>query len=152
MICRDAIRITSKGIQEKMPASGVVVGRITNVEAHPRADRLSIASVDLGDGHPTRTIVFGGTRNLAKDDLVPVAPPGARLPDGKRIRRRRYRGELSNGMLCSVGELGWAVEGPDEVAVLDDRLIPGMSLDNIKDPLDLLRKPYGQLPSSRIYP
>lgn len=57
-------------------------------------------------------------------DIPPVAPPGSRLPHPTRLgatikmRSRRYRGERSFGMLCSVAELGWKPSGPDEVPIL----------------------------------
>ena len=118
---------------------GAVVGRVLEVNDHPHADRIWLAVVDLGVG-PMTQIVFGGQYKVKSGDLVPVALPGARtvvrLPGQlsvlrvKKIRRRRYRGEQSNGMLCSLDELGWLVGGPDEVAVLRG-LLPGESLDNI---------------------
>jgi len=100
--------------------SGAVVGVIVEVQDHPNADRLWLATVDIGNRK--LHIVFGGTRPLRPGDLVPVAPPGAHLstPHGpRRMRCRRYRGQRSEGMLCSSNELGWTVDGPDAVHVLD---------------------------------
>jgi hypothetical protein len=67
-----------------------------------------------------------------------LLPPGSRTivqsPDGsqqiKKMRARRYRGERSHGMLCSLDELGWIRGGPDEVATLCD-LTPGELLDHL---------------------
>lgn len=96
--------------------SGAVVGCIVEVEDHPNADRLWLAVVDIGDRK--LRIVFGGTRKVLPGDLVAVAPPGARLSTGRRMRTRRYRGRPSQGMLCSSNELGWTTTGPDAVHVL----------------------------------
>jgi len=101
--------------------SGVVVGRIISAAKHPHADRLWVVTVDVGDRK--LTVVHGGTRPLHPGQLVPVAPPGAvvQRPDGthRRMRTRSYRGQRSEGMLCSSDELGWTQGGPDAVHVLD---------------------------------
>jgi phenylalanyl-tRNA synthetase beta chain len=100
------------------------------VRDHPNAEHIWLAFVDLGNGAPVQ-IVFGGQRKVSEDDLVPVAPPGSRLsPEAKKMRRRRYRGESSHGMLCSLAELGWAPESDEEVALLRD-VTPGESLDDV---------------------
>jgi tRNA-binding EMAP/Myf-like protein len=117
---------------------GVVVGQIVGVTDHPRGDHIWLAEVDLGDGQPATQIVFGGNRKLRVGDLVPVAPPRARVipltpPNGarpKKMRRRRIRGEMSHGMLCSLHELGWLTGGPDEVAILRN-VTPGDRLDEL---------------------
>ena len=84
--------------------SGVVVARVLEVSDHPNADRLSLATVDVG-GEERRVVV--GVRNYAPGDLVPYAPPGATLPGFEdRLERRAIRGETSDGMLCSPKELG----------------------------------------------
>jgi tRNA-binding EMAP/Myf-like protein len=98
--------------------SGAVVGRVLEVAPHPNADRLWITQVDVGTAK--LTIVHGGTRSLHPGDLVAVAPPGARLSTGKRMRTRRYRGQRSEGMLCSSDELGWTLGGPDAVHILTE--------------------------------
>jgi phenylalanyl-tRNA synthetase beta chain len=96
--------------------SGAVAGKVIEVTEHPNAYRLWIVQVDTGQ--EKLTIVHGGTRSLHPGDLVPVAPPGARLSTGKRMRTRRYRGQRSEGMCCSIDELGWTEGGPDVVHVL----------------------------------
>jgi tRNA-binding EMAP/Myf-like protein len=109
---------------------GVVVGKVVTVRRHPNAERIWLADVDLGNGQLVQ-IVFGGRPIVEPESLVPVAPPGSRLPQGK-IRRRRYRGEISNGMLCSLAELGWDTNIRDRVALLraSNGLQPGTSLDD----------------------
>ena len=82
----------------------VVVGKVTNVEAHPRGDRLKVCKVDIGR---TRLLqVVCGASNVAEGALVPVALIGARLPNGMVIQKTRIREVVSSGMLCSGVELG----------------------------------------------
>jgi tRNA-binding EMAP/Myf-like protein len=109
---------------------GVVVGKVVKVRPHPRGERIWLADVDIGADYQLQ-IVWGGLPIVQEGSLVPVALPGARLPDGK-LRRRRYRGEISEGMLCSLAELGWDPSVTDRVALLDNSigLRPGESLVN----------------------
>ncbi|HVX21756.1 MAG TPA: phenylalanine--tRNA ligase subunit beta [Acidimicrobiales bacterium] len=81
----------------------VVVARVDQIAAIEGADRIRLVTADAGDG-PVE-IVCGAT-NFAVGDLVPLAPVGAVLPGGFEIARRKMRGVLSNGMLCSGRELG----------------------------------------------
>lgn len=81
----------------------VVVGELLSVEPHPRADRLSLTRVTIGDGEALE-IVCGAT-NIEAGQRVPVALPGAVLPGGRRIERTEKMGVASNGMLCSGDEL-----------------------------------------------
>ncbi len=81
----------------------VVVGELLSVERHPRADRLSLTRVTIGDGEALE-IVCGAT-NIAAGQRVPVALPGAVLPGDRRIERTEKMGVVSNGMLCSGDEL-----------------------------------------------
>ena len=81
----------------------VVVGELLTVERHPRADRLALTTVSVGEGEPLE-IVCGAT-NIAPGQRVPVALPGAVLPGDRRIERTEKMGVTSNGMLCSGDEL-----------------------------------------------
>lgn len=83
--------------------SGVVVGKITNIERHPNAEKLVICQVDVGS--ESKQIITGAD-NVFEGAVVPVCLDGAVLPDGKTIKKGKLRGELSEGMLCSLGELG----------------------------------------------
>ncbi|MGH3672506.1 MAG: GNAT family N-acetyltransferase [Pseudonocardiaceae bacterium] len=113
-----------------MTTIGVIVGRIVEIKSHPNADRIRLARVDIGQGE-SHQIIFGGPPIVLIGSLVPVAPPGSRLsPGGKKIRRRRYRHEDSQGMLCSLAELGLDSNAPDEVALLRD-VSPGDTLDGL---------------------
>ncbi|HEV3402565.1 MAG TPA: phenylalanine--tRNA ligase subunit beta, partial [Acidimicrobiales bacterium] len=69
---------------------------------HPKADRVQLVDGDAGDG-PVRVVC--GAFNFGAGDLVPLVRPGARLPGGLEIGRRKVRGEWSDGMLCSGAEL-----------------------------------------------
>jgi tRNA-binding EMAP/Myf-like protein len=118
-----------------------VVGKVVRVRPHPRGDFIWLADVDLGAGAPPMQIVFGGKRIVRTGDLVPVAPPGVKATvwDSKSamiaiktMRARNYRGQRSHGMLCSLDELGWLKNGPDEVPALKN-LPVGRTLDHLLD-------------------
>src|SRR5947208_12404052 len=82
----------------------VIVSQITASSRHPNADRLTVCEVDDGSG-AKRQIVCGAT-NYKAGDKVPLALPGAKLPNGTEIRKSKLRGVESEGMLCSPIELG----------------------------------------------
>ncbi|MGJ3241915.1 MAG: phenylalanine--tRNA ligase subunit beta [Opitutales bacterium] len=86
------------------PVEHLVVGEVLEKNPHPNADRLSLCSVDVGDGTP-RSIVCGA-RNFDVGDRVPVALVGAVLPGDFKIKKSKLRGVASEGMLCAAGELG----------------------------------------------
>jgi tRNA-binding EMAP/Myf-like protein len=121
----------------RLVTRGVVVGRVVKVRPHLGGERIWLADVDIGIDYQPQ-IVWGGVPVVREGSLVPVAPPGAWLPATKnrvgpyKIRRRRYRGEVSEGMLCSLAELGWDPATTEWVALLDSSagLRPGQSLDN----------------------
>jgi phenylalanyl-tRNA synthetase beta chain len=81
----------------------VIVSQITASSRHPNADRLTVCEVDDGSG-TKRQIVCGAT-NYKVGDKVPLALPGAKLPNGVEIRKSKLRGVESEGMLCSPIEL-----------------------------------------------
>lgn len=85
--------------------TGVVVGRIEEIRKHPDADKLVVTKVAVGDD-VFKQIVTGAT-NLSVGDYIPVALHGANLADGLKIKKGKIRGEESDGMLCSVEELGY---------------------------------------------
>src|SRR5213595_3690253 len=82
----------------------VIVSQITASSRHPNADRLTVCEVDDASG-TKRQIVCGAT-NYKVSDRVPLALPGAKLPNGTEIRKSKLRGVESEGMLCSPIELG----------------------------------------------
>jgi tRNA-binding EMAP/Myf-like protein len=109
---------------------GVVVGRVIKVRPHPYGDHIWLADLDIGTDYQPQ-VVWGGVPIVESGSFVPVALPGSQLP-GEKIRRRRYRNEVSEGMLCSLAELGWDSTVDDRVALLrpSANLRPGDSLDN----------------------
>jgi phenylalanyl-tRNA synthetase beta chain len=96
---------------------GFVVGRVLTREKHPDADRLSVCSVDVGDGEP-RTIVCGAP-NVDAGQTVAVALPGARMPGGEKLRKAKLRGVASEGMILSAAELELG-EDAGGIMVLED--------------------------------
>lgn len=81
-----------------------VVGHVLSCEKHPKADKLTVCSVDVGEPEP-RTICCGAP-NVAAGQYVPVALDGAIVPNGGfKIEKRTLRGVESNGMICSRAEL-----------------------------------------------
>lgn len=83
---------------------GVVVGHVVEKEQHPDADKLNKCQVDLGNGEVVQIIC--GAKNVDKGQKVAVATVGAVLPGNFKIKKAKLRGEVSNGMICSLQELG----------------------------------------------
>ena len=81
----------------------VITARITAIIRHPDADKLVICQVDTGD-RPLQIVT--GADNISVGCVVPVALDGATLPAGVKIKTGKLRGQLSEGMLCSVAEIG----------------------------------------------
>lgn len=114
----------------------VVVGRLLSVVPHPDSDHLVICSVDVG----TETVqIVTGAQNVKEGDLVPAALHGSTLPGGKKIKKGKLRGVESQGMLCSLSELGltvgdfpYAIE--DGIFILQEDCKPG---DRIQDAIGL---------------
>ena len=118
-------RITHAGAPDP---EGFVVGKVLSVEKHPDAERLSVCEVDAGDGG--RTIVCGAP-NVAAGQTVPVALPGAVMPDGTKLGKAKLRGVESNGMILSEAELEIGDDAAG-IAVLDeDGLSPGTPLGEV---------------------
>jgi phenylalanyl-tRNA synthetase beta chain len=105
---------------------GVVVGHVLTCEKHPDADRLSITTVDLGDGNPVQIVC--GASNVAKGQNVPVATIGTKLFDAAgvafEIKKGKIRGQESHGMICAEDELGLGTSH-EGIMVLDANLKPG---------------------------
>jgi phenylalanyl-tRNA synthetase beta chain len=85
--------------------TGVVAGKIIEVAAHPNADKLRIMQVDIGGEAPLQIVTAAA--NVQLGDIVPVALDGATLAKGLKIKTGKLRGEVSEGMFCSVEELGF---------------------------------------------
>ena len=120
--------------------SGVRTVKVLAVEKHPDADRLALVDVDPGDGNAVRVVC--GAHNYVVGDIVPWAPPGAELPGGFKLERRRIRGQYSDGMLCAPDELGLSddhsgimILPPDTPLGEDIRTV--LSLDDIVFDLEI---------------
>jgi phenylalanyl-tRNA synthetase beta chain len=92
----------------------VVVGLVTSVAPHPNADRLRVCQVDVGSGPPRQVVT--GAPNVAEGRRYPFAGVGVTLPGGLTLERRKLRGEVSEGMLCSARELAL---GADQDGLLE---------------------------------
>jgi phenylalanyl-tRNA synthetase beta chain len=110
-----------------------VVGRVLSVEAHPKADRLRVCEVDVGEDAPAGIVC--GAPNVAAGQTVAVALPGARMPDGMRIEAAKLRGVASAGMILSAQELE-IDSGHEGIMVLDEMIVdaelaPGTPLGDV---------------------
>lgn len=85
-------------------STDLVVGKVLTCEPHPNSDHLNLTTVDLGDR--IEKIVCGAS-NVGKDQYVIVAQVGTVLPGDFKIKKSKIRGEESNGMICSLEELGF---------------------------------------------
>ncbi len=83
----------------------VVTGRINKIEKHPHADKLVVCKIEVGGGKEL-TIVTGAP-NVKEGDYVPVALDHSVLADGTEIYTSDFRGVISEGMMCSIEELGF---------------------------------------------
>lgn len=100
----------------------IVVGQVLEIERHPDADKLVVCQVDLGD---KKVQIVTAATNLKVGDYVPVCKDNSHLFDGTKIKKGKLRGVVSEGMFCSVAELGvtvhdfpYAIE--DGIFVLQD--------------------------------
>ncbi len=105
-----------------------VIGRVLSAERHPDADRLTVCSVDVGDGGPQQIVC--GAPNVAAGQTVAVARPGAVMPNGMELGVAKLRGVESNGMILAEDELGIGTEHAG-IMVLDDEYAPGTPLETV---------------------
>ena len=90
-------------VKKLLPATNLTIGKVLECENHPDSDHLHVCKVDIGS--EILNIVCGAP-NVRKGLKVIVALPGAELPGGITIKKGTIRGQESNGMLCSLEELG----------------------------------------------
>ncbi len=120
--------------------SGVVIGRVLKVEAHPDADKLRICSVDVAADAPLQIVC--GAANVSEGMMAPTALIGAHLPGDFKIKRSKLRGVESKGMLCSAAELGLAEISEGLMALPADAPVGQdfrqyLDLDDVSIALDL---------------
>ncbi|HTS89030.1 MAG TPA: phenylalanine--tRNA ligase subunit beta [Gemmatimonadales bacterium] len=118
----DAIEPLNPGLAE------VVVGLVESVRPHPNADRLRLCVVN--DGTAERLNVVCGAPNVTEGKRYPFARVGVTLPGGVTLERRKIRGEVSEGMLCSARELGLGQEH-DGILELETGAAPGTPLTQV---------------------
>jgi phenylalanyl-tRNA synthetase beta chain len=104
------------------------VGRVLEAEKHPNADRLQLCHVDVGEGD-ARQIVCGAW-NFGAGATVAVALPGAVLPNGLQLERRKVRGEVSDGMILAEDELDLGTDHTG-IIVLENGPEPGTPLADV---------------------
>jgi phenylalanyl-tRNA synthetase beta chain len=101
----------------------VAVGKILTMEKHPDSDHMWVCQLDIGEAEPTQIVT--GAWNIHVGDLVPVAKHKSVLPGGVKIEKGKLRGVPSNGMLCSLKELGLTAEHDYPYAVIKAAAILG---------------------------
>jgi phenylalanyl-tRNA synthetase beta chain len=104
-------------------ADGVVVGKVVECDRHPNADKLSVCQVDIGNKNLSQIVC--GAPNVRKDIFVPVATLGSYLPKiDLKLKPTKLRGVDSQGMICSLAELGLAKDS-EGIKILEGNLQVG---------------------------
>jgi len=85
----------------------VVVGKVLSIVRHENSDHMWVCQIDIGESEPVQIVT--GAQNVKQGDLVPAALHNSWLPGGIHITKGKLRGEVSNGMLCSLKELNLTV-------------------------------------------
>jgi phenylalanyl-tRNA synthetase beta chain len=102
--------------------SEVVIGRVVEVARHPNSDHLWVTKVDAGRGELIDVVC--GAPNVEQGRIYPFAPAGSTLPGGLKLEKRKIRGAISEGMLCSARELGLGADH-EGILALDVDAAPG---------------------------
>jgi len=105
-----------------------VVAKVLEAEQHPDADRLRVTKLDVGEEEPLQVVC--GAPNARAGITVALARPGARLPDGTKLKKAKLRGVVSNGMILGESEIDLGVDHSG-IMELDDDLIAGTPLANV---------------------
>lgn len=123
--------ITDKEFNDEMTLSGskvetierpdenlknVVVGKILEMKRHENSDHMWVCQIDVGQAEPVQIVT--GAWNIHVGDYVPAALHGAHLPGGVKIEKGKLRGVESDGMLCSLKELGMTAEHDFPYAII----------------------------------
>ena len=104
------------------------VGHVLEAAKHPNADRLQLCKVDVGEAEPYQIVC--GAWNFGAGAKVAVALPGATLPNGLTLERRKLRGEVSEGMILAEDEVDLGGDH-DGIMLLDAALEPGTPLADV---------------------
>ncbi|MDD6296797.1 MAG: phenylalanine--tRNA ligase subunit beta, partial [Firmicutes bacterium] len=112
----------------------VVVGKVLSMTRHENSDHMWVCQVDVGKDEPVQIVT--GAQNVHEGDLVPAALHNSYLPGGVHITKGKLRGVASNGMLCSLKELGltlgdfpYAME--DGIWILQEDCKPGEDINKV---------------------
>ncbi len=139
----DAMTLSGSKVEgfEELDADleNIVVGQITKIEKHPDADKLVVCQVNVGSAKDVQIVT--GAPNVEEGQKVPVVLDGGRVagghdgkktPGGIKIKKGKLRGVPSNGMMCSIEELGSTremyPEAPENgIYIFGDDVKPGES-------------------------
>ncbi|MGN1419239.1 MAG: phenylalanine--tRNA ligase subunit beta [Acutalibacteraceae bacterium] len=118
--------------KEGSELSNIITGRIESLERHPDSDHMWICSVNVGQEENIQIVT--GAQNLKVGDVCPVAMDNSVIYGGKKIKKGKLRGVESNGMLCSLGELGLTAHDfpsaiEDGIFVLDEECDRTLGID-----------------------
>ena len=112
----------------------VVVGKVLSIVRHENSDHMWVCQIDVGQGEPVQIVT--GAQNVKEGDLVPAALHNSYLPGGVHITKGKLRGEVSNGMLCSLKELDltlgdfpYAIE--DGIWIIEEDCKPGDDINAV---------------------
>ena len=112
----------------------VVVGKVVSIVRHENSDHMWVCQIDVGQEEPVQIVT--GAQNVKQGDLVPAALHNSWLPGGIHITKGKLRGEKSNGMLCSLTELGltvgdfpYAIE--DGIWIIEEDCKPGDDINTV---------------------
>ncbi len=112
----------------------VVVGKVLSIVRHENSDHMWVCQIDVGQSEPVQIVT--GAQNVKKGDLVPAALHNSYLPGGIHITKGKLRGEVSNGMLCSLKELNltlgdfpYAIE--DGIWIIEEDCKPGDDINSV---------------------
>ena len=124
---RTAVEVASTGKLED-GLKKIVVGYTLDVKDHPNSDHLHICQVDIGEEEPSQIVC--GAPNIKAGQKVIVALPNSRIAGNVKIKRGKMRGEVSEGMICALQELGFSEsvvpkEFADGIYVLPEDAKPG---------------------------
>ena len=112
----------------------VVVGKVVSIVRHENSDHMWVCQIDIGQDEPVQIVT--GAQNVKEGDLVPAALHNSYLPGGIHITKGKLRGEVSNGMLCSLKELDltlgdfpYAIE--DGIWIIEEDCKPGDDINTV---------------------
>ena len=112
----------------------VLVGKVVSIVRHENSDHMWICQVDVGGEAPVQIVT--GAQNVKEGDLVPAALHNSWLPGGIHITKGKLRGEVSNGMLCSLSELNLTVNDfpyaiEDGIWIIQEDCKPGDDINKV---------------------